>query len=76
MAQQVKDLAWSLRRPRSLLWFGFDPWPGNFHVPWLWTKKRNKFKKVVSKISVSNLNQINFCNVSYYDIHIGLLCRS
>ena len=21
----VKDLAW------SLLWLGFDPWPGNFH---------------------------------------------
>ena len=18
----------------SLLWLGFDPWPGNFHMPW------------------------------------------
>ena len=26
MAQQVKDLVW------SLLWWGFDPWPGNSHV--------------------------------------------
>ena len=27
MAQQVKDLAW------SLLWHGFGPWPLNFHRP-------------------------------------------
>ena len=27
MAQQVKDSA------LSLLWFGFDPWPENFHMP-------------------------------------------
>lgn len=27
MAQQVKDPA------LLLLWQGFDPWPGNFHVP-------------------------------------------
>ena len=32
VAQWVKDLA------LSLLWRGFDPWPGNFHIPWLWPK--------------------------------------
>ena len=26
----VKDLA------LSLLWLGFNPWPKNFHMPWLW----------------------------------------
>ena len=24
----------------SLLWHGFDPWPWNFHMPWVWTKKK------------------------------------
>ena len=23
-----------------LLWHGFDPWPGNFHMPWVWLKKK------------------------------------
>ena len=27
MAQWIKDLV------LSLLWFGFDPWPGNFCLP-------------------------------------------
>ena len=30
---EVKDLA------SSLLWCRFDPWPGNFHVPWVWGEK-------------------------------------
>ena len=33
MAQQLKDLA------LSLLWHGFDPWPGNFCVPWVWPQQ-------------------------------------
>ena len=24
----------------SLLWLGFDPWPGNFGMPWSWPKNR------------------------------------
>ena len=32
VAQQVKDLAWSLLWLGLLLWLGFDPWPGNFHM--------------------------------------------
>ena len=28
VAQLLKDLA------LSLLWHGFNPWPGNFHMPW------------------------------------------
>ena len=24
------------------LWLGFDPWPGNFHVPWVWPRKEKK----------------------------------
>ena len=32
MAQWVKDPALSLQ------WLGFDPWPGNFCLPWAWPK--------------------------------------
>ena len=31
VAQQVKDPALSLQQLRSLLWYRFDPWLGNFH---------------------------------------------
>ena len=48
VAQQVKDLALSLQQPRSLLWHGFDPWPGNFHTPQARTKKKKK-KKITEK---------------------------
>ena len=33
MVQWVKDPVLSLQRLRSLLWCGFDPWPGNFCIP-------------------------------------------
>ena len=40
MAQEVKDPALSLQWLGSLLWPGFDPWPGNFRMP-----KQNKTKQ-------------------------------
>ena len=45
MAQQVKDLVLSLQQLGSLLWHGFDPWLGNFHILWEWQKKKKKKKK-------------------------------
>ena len=39
VAQKVKDLVVSLQQLRSLLWYGFNPWPGNFHMPQVWPKK-------------------------------------
>ena len=42
LAQQVKDSALSLQRQGSLLWPGFDPWPRNFHMLWVWPKKKKK----------------------------------
>ena len=41
MVQWVKDPVLSLQWLRSLLWRGFDPWPGNFHLP----KEQPKKKK-------------------------------
>ena len=39
VAQQVKDPAWSLLWLRSLLWYGFDPYPGNISMPRAQPKK-------------------------------------
>ena len=48
--QQVKDLAFSQQQFGSLLWHGFDPWSGNFHMPWVQAKKKKKGKiKVMHK---------------------------
>ena len=33
VAQQVEDLVLSWQQLRLLLWHGFSPWPGSFHVP-------------------------------------------
>ena len=42
VAQWVKDLTLSLQWLGSLLWLGFDPWPGNSHMPQVWQKKKKK----------------------------------
>ena len=36
VAQQVEDLA------LSLLWQGFNPWPGNFYVLWVQPKREKR----------------------------------
>ena len=42
VAQQVKDTALSSLQLRLLLWLGFDPLPGYFHMPRVWPKKKLK----------------------------------
>ena len=44
MVQQVKDPALSLLQHGSLLWHGFSPWPGNFHMLWAQTKNQTNHK--------------------------------
>ena len=44
VVEGVEDLALSLQQLRSLLWRGFDPWPGNFHMLQLWPKKKTHLK--------------------------------
>ena len=36
MDQWIKDPA------LSLLWLGFDPWPWNFCMVWVWPKEKKK----------------------------------
>uniref|UniRef100_A0A8D1ZI69 Acyl-CoA thioesterase 11 n=1 Tax=Sus scrofa TaxID=9823 RepID=A0A8D1ZI69_PIG len=40
--QWVKDLASSLQWLSSLLWHGFDPWPGNLSMLHAWPKKKKE----------------------------------
>ena len=46
VAQQIKDLV------LLLLWRGFDPWPGNFHMSWARPKQQQQkslFKVCIHK---------------------------
>ena len=43
MAQPVKDPVLTLQWLWSLLWCGFDPWSGNFHMPQGVPQKKNMF---------------------------------
>ena len=47
-AQQVKDPVLPQPWCKSQLQLGFNHWPGNFHMSWVWPKKKKK-KKVPSK---------------------------
>ena len=44
MVQRVNDLVLSPQWLGSLLWYGFDPWLGNFHTLWAQSDKKNTTK--------------------------------
>ena len=52
VGQWVKDPALLQMWHRSPLWFVFDPWPGNFHVPQLWPKNKKIIKYKINKIAI------------------------
>ena len=43
--QRIKDPTLSLQWLGSLLWHGFDPWPGNFHMLHRQSKKKRWIKR-------------------------------
>ena len=45
VGQQAKDLALSLQQLGSLLWHGFDCWPGSFHKSRVWPKTNKQTNK-------------------------------
>ena len=65
VAQQVKDLELSLQQLRLLMWCKVSPWPGNFHMPWVWQKKKERKKSPIPivDLSISPFSSISF--VSY-----------
>ena len=60
MAQLVKDPVLPLWQLGSLLWYGFDFWPRNFHMPQVWSKK--KIKQEISADSLAKKRYI--CKIS------------
>ena len=55
MAQWVKDPEPSLLWLRPPLWHRFDPWPGNFHMPWARPKEYDKIWILVLITPLSHL---------------------
>lgn len=51
MIQWVKEPV-LLQQLRSLLWFCFDPGPGNFHMSWVWPKAKKKRQDKTLKATV------------------------
>ena len=45
VVQWIKDPALYLQWSGLLLWHGFDPRPGNFHMPQAWPKEEKKIYK-------------------------------
>ena len=45
MAPWVKDLVWLLQWLQLLLWHGFNPWRGNFHMSLGMPPPKKKKKK-------------------------------
>ena len=60
MAHQGKDLV------MSLLYCGFDPWRGNFCIPWVWPKKNLvNFVDVVKELLVLLIVPVIFVFLFY-----------
>ena len=83
MAQRVKDLALSTVWLGSPLWQGFDPWPGNSHIPWTWPKKaKNKQTKKLVEDKYKNNNDhlgsscMIYKSSSSLDLLIQRVCAS
>lgn len=58
---RLKDLAVPQLQYRAQLWFGFNPWPGNFHMLQV---QPNNVNKQISHIINS------FCKCELYFIHL------
>ena len=66
MTEGVKDLALSLQWLGSVPGCRFNPWPGNFHMPYVQPKKKRKEKKRKTCLwaQLLNLNNGNNSNCS------------
>ena len=57
--QQVKHLVMSLLWLRLLLWYGFDPWPRDFHM--LWVQPKKFFFIAIFTVDFMCFNVVNVC---------------
>ena len=75
MAQWVKDPALPLQQLGWLLWCEFDPWPGNFHMPRVWQKKKKK-KELNLLIYLLKLHVLNLKPRALYRSFMAYFCVS
>ena len=64
-AQCIKDLLLLQLWHRLQFWLRFDPWPGNFHRPWMQPKKKKRISwaclvKTINKLPPEELVSIKF----------------
>ena len=55
VAQWVRDLGVSLMWLWLLLWCRLDPWPGNFHMPWVRAKKEERGVVIAPNLAAVNI---------------------
>ena len=55
VVQWIKDPVLSLLWLRLQLWFGFSPWPMNFHTPWVQPLKKLKKKILYKRTSINKI---------------------
>ena len=71
VAKSVKDPALPLWWLGSLLWRGFDPWPGNYHIlVGMAKEKEKKGHKRLFNLTTYNLNFCNYTKKSKYKQNI------
>ena len=68
--QWVKDLALSLQQLGSLLWHGFDPWSGNFHMTWSLPKNKMRVWEVDPAGAVGRIKWVAVCQADCTWLHI------
>ena len=49
LEQWVGDLALLWLWCGLQVWLKFDPWPGNFHMPWVWPERKKRERKEKKK---------------------------
>ena len=61
VVQNFEALALSLQQLGLLLWHGFNPWPGNFHIAQAQAKEKKRFWKIGGVVIIkSYLKQEGF----------------
>ena len=64
LLQWIKDLVLLHVWCRLQLWLRFDPWPGNFHMPWGFLKKEKETKKQLTLMFMETSNGVLNLKVS------------